>query len=40
MAEFAGRGNLAVLTAAMEQALEAHGYEYAGRNLPRHRGKG
>lgn len=32
VAEFAGSGNLAVLTAAMEQALEAHGYAYAGRN--------
>jgi trans-aconitate methyltransferase len=32
VAEFAGRGNVAVLTAAMEQALEAHGYAWAGRN--------
>jgi trans-aconitate methyltransferase len=32
VAEFAGSGNLAVLTAAMEQALEAHGYAWAGRN--------
>jgi trans-aconitate methyltransferase len=30
--EFAGSGNVAVLTAAMEQALEAHGYAWAGRN--------
>lgn len=32
VAEFAGSGNAAVLTAAMEQALEAHGYAWAGRN--------
>jgi trans-aconitate methyltransferase len=32
VAEFAGSGNVGVLTAAMEQALEAHGYAWAGRN--------
>ncbi|MFB7813638.1 class I SAM-dependent methyltransferase [Paenibacillus chitinolyticus] len=32
VAEFAGSGNVALLTAAMEQALEEHGYAWAGRN--------
>ncbi|KEQ27576.1 methyltransferase domain-containing protein [Paenibacillus tyrfis] len=32
VAEFAGSGNVAVLTAAMEQELETHGYTWAGRN--------
>ncbi|WP_342417758.1 methyltransferase domain-containing protein [Paenibacillus sp. FSL R10-2782] len=32
VAEFAGNGNVAVLTTAMEQTLEAHGYAWAGRN--------
>ncbi|WP_010492615.1 methyltransferase domain-containing protein [Paenibacillus elgii] len=32
VAEFAGSGNVAVLTAAIEQALETHGYASAGRN--------
>ncbi|MBD2870012.1 methyltransferase domain-containing protein [Paenibacillus arenilitoris] len=31
VAEFAGSGNLAALTSAMEEALEAHGYARAGR---------
>ncbi|WP_018759672.1 class I SAM-dependent methyltransferase [Paenibacillus terrigena] len=30
--EFAGRGNVAVLTTAIQQALESHGYAWAGRN--------
>ncbi|WP_431090954.1 class I SAM-dependent methyltransferase [Paenibacillus sp. 8b26] len=32
VAEFAGSGNVAVLTAAMEQTLEEHGYAWTGRN--------
>ncbi|GLI04510.1 methyltransferase type 11 [Paenibacillus tyrfis] len=32
VAEFAGSGNVAVLTNAMEEALEIHGYTWAGRN--------
>ncbi|RCX23786.1 trans-aconitate methyltransferase [Fontibacillus phaseoli] len=32
VAEFAGNGNLAILTAAMKQALEEHGYAWEGRN--------
>ncbi|GGD60257.1 class I SAM-dependent methyltransferase [Paenibacillus nasutitermitis] len=32
VAEFAGSGNVSVLTTAMEQELEAHGYAWAGRN--------
>ncbi|MBV6716433.1 class I SAM-dependent methyltransferase [Paenibacillus chitinolyticus] len=32
VAEFAGRGNVAALTTAMEQELEAHGYTWAGRS--------
>ncbi|MDO3676635.1 class I SAM-dependent methyltransferase [Paenibacillus ehimensis] len=32
VAEFAGSGNVAVLTDAMEQVLEEHGYAWAGRN--------
>ncbi|WP_025717626.1 class I SAM-dependent methyltransferase [Paenibacillus sp. 1-18] len=32
VAEFAGNGNVAMLTTAMQQALEAHGYTWAGRN--------
>lgn len=32
VAEFAGSGNVAVLTTTMEQALEAHGYAWAGRS--------
>lgn len=32
VAEFAGSGNVAILTTAMEQALKAHGYAWAGRN--------
>ncbi|HWH71149.1 MAG TPA: methyltransferase domain-containing protein [Candidatus Sulfotelmatobacter sp.] len=32
VAEFAGKGNVATLTGAMEEALKAHGYAWAGRN--------
>ncbi|MCM3702430.1 trans-aconitate 2-methyltransferase [Paenibacillus macerans] len=32
VAEFAGSGNVAVLTGAMQEALEAYGYAWAGRN--------
>jgi len=32
VAEFAGSGNVAALTAAMKQALEAHVYSWTGRN--------
>ncbi|GGF69422.1 methyltransferase type 11 [Paenibacillus albidus] len=32
VAEFAGSGNVAVLTSAMQQVLEEHGYAWAGRN--------
>lgn len=32
VAEFAGSGNVAILTGAIRQALEAHGYSYAGRS--------
>ncbi|KPV56694.1 methyltransferase type 11 [Paenibacillus sp. A3] len=32
VAEFAGSGNVALLTNAMEEALETHGYTWAGRN--------
>ncbi|MDN4068768.1 class I SAM-dependent methyltransferase [Paenibacillus vini] len=32
VAEFAGSGNVAVLTSAIKQALEEHGYTWEGRN--------
>lgn len=32
VAEFAGSGNLAIITAAMKEALEDHGYAWAGRS--------
>ncbi|WP_449007430.1 class I SAM-dependent methyltransferase [Paenibacillus taichungensis] len=32
VAEFAGSGNIAILITAMKQALEEHGYTWAGRN--------
>ncbi|KOY14982.1 methyltransferase type 11 [Paenibacillus xylanivorans] len=32
VAEFAGSGNIAILTTAMKEALELHGYTWAGRN--------
>lgn len=32
VAEFAGKGNIAVLTGAIEQVLKTHGYPWEGRN--------
>ncbi|SEN52775.1 Trans-aconitate methyltransferase [Paenibacillus sp. OK076] len=32
VAEFAGSGNVSILTTAMKQVLEEHGYTWAGRN--------